>query len=511
MADNNDPRETSLSRFIEGTLSPSEIGSYFHERSDLTYKTFRNLNVSGAHAYRSLFTGSLFQNCQFDSAVFSRSDLDGIRAEITSFAKCDFTTCDIRSSHFSGCTFQECKFNNTFIDDCFYDECKFVECTFNGASLTNCRFQNSLLRKCPLTEATFLHNRMQKTRISEMVLGNCTILYSILADCTLINVTINAESIGALLGLTRAQLEQSKIIYLGQLQVVPADSDIVRLLAEEYSRRKWSIEQLVVNLNFDLASVLGSFDQYLSDRYARFVENGFVKGDEIRFLTDILVELASHDRLPLLTALDVLEWCGRLEVALSQKSNSTADSIVALASRCILLINSMVDKVSAELLWPAPDQFDAPVYLRVIFNKKPELALTETLNSIKQVSLLPIAKPSSLLDAQLGSYIEVVNTSIYTVFAFRLFLFVLNGCVIQATELKARINVFKKRRAPKSYTELAMGLRQQPLLSMVEELKNLSQYAKQLNITQSPSLGGYDASNIQTLEVSDVKEDFTNS
>ena len=200
-----DSGEGSLPAAIIGPISTSEITRYFSQRSDFTYRRLERLNVSDTDVFRSLFTGSLIRECVFTRVIFTRSDLDGLRAERSTFIECNFTSCDLRSSIFTRCIFQACKFNSTFIDDCEMQGCEFTECSFEGAILSRCRFQDTSLTACILTRGSILHNKFYNATISDMVLGDCTLLYVILRDCHLLHISITAESVGAIFGLTKEQ------------------------------------------------------------------------------------------------------------------------------------------------------------------------------------------------------------------------------------------------------------------------------------------------------------------
>jgi hypothetical protein len=167
--------------------------------------------------------------------------------------------------------------------------------------------------------ATLLHNKLYDSTLSDMVLGDCSLLYFIVRNCTLTRVSINAESIGAIFGLSRHQLEELDIIYLGEKQAVPPDADIVELISEEYRRRAWYLGQLVVDINFGTVPTISAFGAYMDRNYERFVELGFAKGEELDFLGDVLHELDSLERLPLISALDLIEWCTSLESQIGLK------------------------------------------------------------------------------------------------------------------------------------------------------------------------------------------------
>ena len=496
--------KNSVPATLDGSISSEQVMHYFSPRSDLTYRKLEDLVITGADIYQSLLTGSLIRNCIFTKVIFSRSDLDGLRIEGSTFRECDFSNCDIRSSVFAHCEFQQCTFGMALIDDCEFKECEFAACSFKNALLKHCRFHGCSLSACSMTPGSFLHNRLYNSKISDMVLGDCTLLYVILRNCTLERVSINAESIGAIVGLTREQLSEAGMVYLGKEQPVPPDADVISLVADEYRARKWYIGQLVLAINFGLSSTFGAFDRYLSLSFSRFVELGFAKGDELEFLGDLLQELAALDRLPLLSTLDVLEWCSSLEVAIRSdkegQSNSSTDSLRALAGRVSLLANTLIEKLDLSFAGIEMGVGERQLCIKAEFHEKPTLSFPELLNSISAASGLPIAEKSCLVRAEWGSYLEIVYTTLSTVLAFKVFLFLVNGCIIQLTEMKYRLQVLARKRPPKGYKETILSPSQPASPAVLSVLQGLAKYAKKLTWLTDPALSGYTSGNIKSLQ-----------
>jgi hypothetical protein len=339
--------------------------------------------------------------------------------------------------------------------------------------------------------------------IADMILGDCTILYFILRDCRLERVKINAESVGAIFGLTRAQLEAAELIHLGQDEPVPENADIVELLSAEYHKRRWLVGELVLALNFGLKSTIGAFESYLAQARPRFSEMGFAKGDEMLFLGDVLEELASREELPLLAAMDVLEWCSTLQAAISEASNlnDPSNSLRALATRVTLLANTLLEHLEDSLSDAFYSNHDSPLYLKGTFDQKPPLPLYLDMNAVGVASMLGISSESQLIRAGAGSYVEVIFTTLFSVTAFQVFLFLINGCIIQLTELKQRVKVLARKQPPKSYFELAAGPTQKSSPVMLSVVHGLVQYSKSLGWLKEPTLAGLAASNVRGLEI----------
>lgn len=507
MSDENlnsiNPTDSAISPF-----SPAaELSQNLSPRMDLTYRKIENLNVKEVDINQSLLTGSLIRGSSFHNTNFSRSDLDGMRVENTIFVECDFTSCDFRSNIFSNCRFKSCLLNSTFIDDCEFQTCEFDNCSFTVGSLTRCRFQKSSLRSCDLRQTTFLHNKFYGSAISDMVFGDCALQYIILRDCDLTKVTLAAESIGALFGLTREQLSSAKIIYLGEEEQIPLDSEVLFLLLEEYQKRNWYVGELVLSVNFGLTSTLSAFDKYFSFAYKRFAEFGFTNGDELEFLGDLFHELAHLERLPLMTLLNTLEWCSKLELAIGgsrETSESSTDSLHTLASRLTFLANNLLDRFEHSLQGFDLNRAEKSLCIKVTFEHEPEIPLPDILNSLTaNLNLGHWSQgfhKSRRIRTEAGSFIDIVLTTLLSVIGFQVFLFLINGCVIQLTELKHRVNVLVRKEPPKSYKDIALSPSQQPSPMILSILGGLTEYAKGLGWLKTPSLSGYSPSNIKLLE-----------
>jgi len=496
---------------LVGPVSAQEIARWFKSHSDLTYRRLEHLTVADASVFQSLLTGSLIRDCDFADVNFSRSDLDGLRAEGTRFTRCDFTHCDIRSSFFSRCTFDACVFDSSLIEDCELRETEFGDCGFASAQLSRNRFYESSLSRCKLTPGTLLHNKLYQCAISDMVLGDCTILYLILRDCVLTRVSINTESIGSIFGLTRQQLSAADFVYLGQKLLVPDESDRLGLIYEEYRKRKWHLGELVMAVNFGLSSTIAAFNSYCSKTLLRFTELGFAKGEELEFIGDLLQELAALKRLPLLSLLNTIDWCANVEAAIAGSttpSQGSVNSVRTLASRAVLLANQLLDDLDDSVFGLELENPDVPVYLRATFTRRPSLSLHEQINSITRGAQLGVGETASLVSIKEGSYVEIVLATLLSVLAFQVFLFLINGCVIQLTELKHRLNVLARKRAPKVYQEQALVPVQHASPLLLSALGALKHYANGLDWLKSadPSLSGLAASNLESLELLDEQQ-----
>lgn len=496
--------KVNVPQTLKGPVENDLITQFFLPHSDFTYRKLEDLNISQVDLYQSLLTGSLIRNCAFTNVKFQRADLDGVRIENSIFIKCDFSNCDFRSSHLTQCRFETCNFDEAFIDDCQFNKCVLTDCNFKGASITESHLLSTSMSNCLLSQGTFIHNWLFESSMSNMIVGDCTFMYVILRNCKFENITINADSIGTIFGFTEEYLKDAKLMFLGKQESPPPGLNVAELLSEEYARRQWYIGLLGLDLNFMRTSTVGAFENYFSHSFARFAEMGFVKGDEIRFVGDVLEELASLEKLPLLTAINVLKWCSSLKAEIKAKTGGSDiidKALKTLSNRVGIICGALIEKIETAVPEIQLSENETLVQLKITFREKPEIPFEDFLNSIGSASRLDIQEKSYLISAKAGSYIEIVYTTLFTVFALKIFLFLLNGSLIQITEMKERIHILRRKQAPKSYADLALVPSQQisPTTQLV--LQGLLQYAKTLGWLKDPSLLGFGTSNIQNMEL----------
>jgi len=352
-----------------------------------------------------------------------------------------------------------------------------------------------------MSPGTFLHNRYQQCSFLDMTLGDCTLLYIIMRDCTFERVRLNAESVGAILGLTKDQLQTVSFVYLGEDQRLPEGADVVELVTAEYHRRGWVLGLLIQSLNFVLTSTVNAFEQYLAATGKRFLELGFAKGDELQFLGDVVEELAHVNALPLLVAISIANWCNTLATDLQAGGAENQDSLRRLSSRTSLLAHLLVERVEEDALAMESTENNRLVRARIAFATAPTVSLLEVLDAASQGA--GIDGNARLVRTEVGSYLEVVSASLFSVLAFQLFLFLINGCLIQLTELKQRIKVLVRRQTPKAYADLALVPIQRGSPVILSVLHGLTQYAKFLPWLKETSLGGFSAENMKGIEILD--------
>ena len=489
---------------LKGPLPAADIRRWFHRRSDLTYRTIADVTISEADVFQSLFTGSLIRNSTFDRVVFARSDLDGIRAERCTFSDCDFSVCDIRSSHFANCVFRNCKLSECYIDACEFIGCSLLGCNFSNSSVTHSVFSATTLGGCALSRSTHLHNRYYDCAFQDMTLGDCTFLYVVFRNCALVRVTLNSESVGGIFGLKREQLLECRFIYLGEIQEkLRPEDDVLTLFTEEYHRRRWHIGELVLDLNYGSRSMIEAFSRYFAQTTSRIAEMGFAKGEELEFLAEIIEELAGQERLPFLIIIAALEWCSAVEKLVAPQPSDLhkrADMVRLLVTRTVFVSNTLLERLgeTATCIDGRPDE---PIMLKATFETKPSVALVDVMNSLTAASGLTAVQRTRAIRSETGSYFEWVWTTLFSAFGLQVFLFLINGCVVQLTELKYRAKLLVRPGSTRAYSKLALTPVQHASPAIMSVVEQLASFTKHLPWLTGSDLSGYANSNLKSLEV----------
>src|SRR6185295_906018 len=431
-------------------------------KSDFTHRVIENLFVEDKSLHRSLFTGAILRSCQFQDVDFSRSDLDGMRIESCQFIRCNLEGADIRSSVISRSKFQDSNLNSAMLTDCTVVDSVMDGCAARSSVISRTSFVGSRLSRCELTRASCTLNTFTSTEFSSMSLGDCTFLYMIFRSCLLNNVSMNAESLGLSFGISLDQISKMHILYLGDQQSMPEPAEIPAVLLDSYAERNWAMGIAVVSINFGMTSIALALHSYLQSSLDDLASGRAVRTEELHFLVDVLRELRSQERLPLLTLIEFSDAFSSLLYRLDQKGITDDLSrerleIQRFAGEIYYLIQEQLDIFEASRLRFGQGSNSDEVNLEITFEDQPSIDIISILNELSQASGFQIGKRSSLLAVRRGSYIEIVSTVLFSVLSLQMLLFLLNGCIIQVTEMKARLRALTRKRLPPQYARDALA------------------------------------------------------
>jgi len=488
-----------VQRFIRPPLADAP------PKSDLSNSVYEGVTLAGRDLNQCLFTESFFRRCSFTDVDFNNSDFDGTRFEECEFSHCDFGDCDVRAASVQNSKFIDCSFNSVYISDCTFDRVEFTHIAFTSAALAENSFGGSTFNDCNLARSTFTLSRLHDCRFVDMVLGNSTFLYVVAHGCLFERCVLNAESVGMIYGLSREDLGGFKFMFLGQLQEAPEPSDLLTSIADEYQKRGWLLGLTVLRLNFGLTSAFFAIREYVAALW-RQVENGRPpKRDDLQFFSTVLSELARDERLPMLGCMDVLEmtWraLDRFEQSSSIEARHSGTALHRLSSELLLLAQERLAFFNGNRIPFENMEGDQIRIATLTFQRPPSVPVAQFITALTAGSgLLPIAETTRISFEQ-GSYVEKVRTTLFSLVALQMAVFLLNGTVIQITELKERVKVLTSPGTSSTYVLNARDPNQQIPPVLQRPLDELTQMLRTSEVVRSPDLKGYSEQNLHKVNV----------
>lgn len=483
---------------IAGADEFAAWSTHFRPRVDLTYRTLEDLTLTDLGLRQSLFTGTTMRSCRLTGVDLRRCDLDGMRLENCEFTRCNLQNVDLRSCSIVRCAFRQCTFDDAFFTDCSVLETTFDASRFVRAVISDCTFSSCTLTRCAIAMSSVLQNRFSVTTFGEMTLGDCTFLYNFAKNCTFSDVGINAESLGMVFGLTAHDVAAMRLVFLGQEQRTQPSSEVIPRLVETYQRRRWYLGVAVLRMNFRLTSIAYALSEYLRTLHAPSTPGITIKREELRFLSAILQDLAEERRLPLMSCLDAVETIASLERSESdaaERSHRTA-LVQGVSAQLVLTMTRMLEELDQQRLPIDAVEQDRLVRASLTFHTAPSVSLANLLTQVSIASGLPGSRTSRTIETRIGSYIECVETTLLSVLALQVFLFLVTGCVIRFTELRARVDALRRKRLPPAYITEALQTRQPVPAILVDPLRQLMRHAVTMDWLSDPGLRGYASENL---------------
>jgi hypothetical protein len=486
---------------------PSARVEDFSPRSDLTYRLIDGLIIADRSVHFSLFTGSIVRNCVFQSIDFTRCDLDGMRMESCQFERCTFEGAELRSTTFTNCQFFKSSFETVHILDCTFYRSAFTDCSLRMANITKASFEGGHFTRTTLSRSSCTLNKFRTVAFEDVTLGDCTFSYNIVKDCRFDDVRIDVECVGLIYGLSRANLSEVQFLYLGEEQALPPEENVVSLLMNLYSQRRWAVGLMTMRLNFLITSPVYAIQEYLNTLWDQLAAGRLLKTDELAFVADIFEDLRANSKLPLLIVVDCLEMSNALisEMSATEGEARTREALVRFSNGLSGFLFEMVDEFERIRVHETQAGNDREVEVRAVFHSRPEFLLSDFLNALIPHSGLPIKCTSRTLHTASGSWIEILHTTVYSMLTLQIFLFLLNGCVIQVTELKARVRVLTQQRLPTHFRNLAVSSKQEIPEHLIVPFRQIMNHVATLPWTTDPELRGLSDSNIQEFQMKELE------
>ncbi|HSR67600.1 MAG TPA: pentapeptide repeat-containing protein [Acidobacteriota bacterium] len=384
-------------------------------------------------------------NKTFKQVEFEYSYIDNVVFTGCKFENCNLSMIDLRNSTFAECVLTGCAIDESLIDKCSFEHTSVNECSFKVTSLTECSFSNSTIWNAFLQLSTFLHNDFERSRWVQIDWSDCTFLYTVLRDSEVERVTVSNTSFRSIFGLSLA--------HLGQIKVLTENGKTAEeIVTGELATRKdlTPIDSLVLGMNFWDESRLGAISKFLV-RMSRERERRRYRQDDWRFFLKILFHLAQSERLPVLAGIQVGDW-------VMHEVEKIAEDSAAMLSRKLLLteISGTVMHLLIELFQNFESRCipisefseDERCTATLRFARPPNIELTKFLNEIAEASGLEVAGETRLLSRASGSYLEVIETSITTLFGLQIVLFLLDGVILQISQIISRLSHLRRGAMP---------------------------------------------------------------
>jgi uncharacterized protein YjbI with pentapeptide repeats len=474
-------------------------------QSDLSNSIYEHIDLESKDLHQCLFSQSLLRDSTFRNVDFSNSDFDGARIENCTFQACDLNDCDIRASTLSDVRFIDCNLSSIYMSDNTFNHCTFARTslrssTIAGNSLLNCEFEQNDLSRSSVTRCRF-----ETTRFVAMLLGNCTFLYIVMRNCLFFDCSLNVESVGMLYGITLENLKSFHFIYLGKHQEAPEPELVLQAISDEYETRGWHFGLTVIRLNFNTTSALYALRAYFTVFWRQASGGMLPHRDELDFLGVVLHELESETRLPLLACVDLVELVWKVlqlwenESAIEKKHAFAALQRFSVES--IMTTNRLIDQLNDQRLQLEHVKTDETIVAKVRFSDPPSFAISEFMTDVAYVSEIGVSRSTHAITQFTGSYIEIVETTLLSLVALQTALFLLNGCLIQLTELKHRVNVMKSDQPPPQYLTRVLSARQEIPPVVQAMLDHLIGYLRNSEILRDPHLKGLSEKNFSDVTV----------
>jgi hypothetical protein len=290
-----------------------------------------------------------------------------------------------------------------------------------------------------------------------MVLGDCTFVNQLMVDCSYAEVSITVESIGGLFGMSEIDLLGLGLIYLGQPVVgIEAARGLLDALETEYSQRRWLFMREILRLNFHRVPLVVGLNACFDALLWPASIGVPLKAADIRFFEMVIEELFSRQELPGMTALAIPEMIRRF---LSENSGKPAKQdlrLQQLGGRLRIMLLDMLQTVTTAIQAIGAEGEDQMVTARITFGERPQQDIPEFMRALAAASGFHIAGPTLTLCEMPGSFKIELSTTLLTLGSLWTALWLLNGCAAQAIELKARVQIFCRKRLPKVIQQRAL-------------------------------------------------------
>ncbi len=421
-----------------------------YEHLDICRKSYSGDIYSEQSFNRSSIESCHLMNLQFNDCTFDRSSLLCIYATGCTFSRCQFINVDLLSCNFTNCTFLDCDFSLANISDNTFSKGKFENVDFRGATIRENDFLGLIMMHISFRGSTMCLNAFRQVTVFDSEFGNCTEDYNIADKCSFVRSILNVESLGTMYGVSFSVLDEPTLLLLGEPQNIENLQVFSELVYEGFLQAKQFVQAFVFELNTSRRSLTES-TEFLCEQMKKAALNGeYIPSDQLTFLFNIFKDLYRKQRLAFLAVNQILE-CAKEIVNQLPPDERIYEKFVLFYNHIGLLHQSLARDFAALPDWEELTQ-DRPIIVHFHFEHKPEYMLVSFLEACHQYvfDCQPKTLPRLLSEAS-GSYVAVVQLTVYTLVAFRLCTYLLAGSVKELVKLRASLTMLKRKRLPKEY------------------------------------------------------------
>jgi hypothetical protein len=419
--------------------------------ADIGHRQFEDLELEDIEAVQSLFSGVVFRRCTLRKCNFSRTDFEGARFERCKIYDTNFNHADIRST-----TFVECDLSRNTLDDAHIADTLFLRSTlastsFRSSTLLSNTFKNSTLNALSNNQATILHTDFAETRFDDVTLADCTALFSFFENCKFDRFTINVDALGLTYGLTPTDLIDVKLLFLGKEQGWPDAIDAGEAVIQTFQARQWPLHLAFSRLCYSNIPRADAW-KFIFDVVTTQIQlRRGVTIDEVQFVARIAKRLAEVRRLPFAA---VIYGYDRLNQLSFEGEDPTAErrSAALLLDELTLLLAKMRDGLVIESAEVLSVPFADSMIAEFNFVERPTTEPGPYLEAIAEIGQPSIVR---LLPGRAGSWVQPLQLTGEILFSIFVALYLLEGCIVRLTRIRARANVLFSPTLPAPYLEMA--------------------------------------------------------
>ena len=471
--------------------------------ADISYQIFDKRDIFQQNAHRSIFKGTIFRDSQVKESDFSRADFEGTRFEDVIFINVKFDDADLRSCFFSGCRFVGCSFLGAHIHENILMLCNYESSSFESSSITRSRFTGCTFKGTKFSKSVSYLNVYSNCTFNKTGYLHCTLSLCVFNCCKYNLFSIKAESLCYLYGISWENLANINVYFQYNKIELPYKSLLLKQFTAELLGRRWYYPAILIKFAYDEAPLFSRICDLVDGVVFLSSHGVLINSDELSFFQLIIEVLAENDSLPLYSLYYVITSLNTVEFDTPKPADEMClANLRSMHAKFFLLFNSQVnnfwDDYRAMMPGFEPDRI---IKVRISFKKKPRLSPENLINDIVSHVGITVAIRTGLIADNLGSWEAILVTSLASVFTLYLLLFAINGCLVQATEIKARWKTLTDRNLPAEYKKVSLSPRQilpKPYSDVVNKLLN---YVGRSIEKDAETLGDYSNDNINEINV----------